>query len=145
MAEYWHLEPEMAYYDWKQNMDLQEKMVEYVAQKMVKNHPDILEAAGRKPEDLKKVKAPFDRLTYDKAVDMVNELGGKMKQGEDFGADEEAILTKEYNKPVFVHHFPKEIKAFYMPEDPKKPGYVLNNDLMAPQGHGEIIRPMAQL
>ncbi|MBN2477912.1 asparagine--tRNA ligase [Candidatus Micrarchaeota archaeon] len=139
LAEYWHLEPEMAWYDHKMNMELQEKMVEYVAQKMVKNHPELLKEVGREPGELAKVKAPFKRIDYEKAVDMVNELGGKMKHGEDFGADEEAVLTKDFEKPVFVHHFPKEIKAFYMPEDPKKPGYVLCDDLLAPQGHGEII------
>ncbi len=139
LAEYWHLEPEMAWYDHKMNMELQEKMVEYVVQKMIKNYPDLLEACGRKPDELKKVKAPFPKMLYEDAVDKVNELGGKMKHGEDFGADEEAILTKEYNVPLFVEKFPKGIKAFYMREDPEKPGTVLNNDLLAPHGHGEII------
>ncbi len=139
LAEYWHLEPEMAWYNQKMNMELQEDMVEYVVQKMIKNHPQLLEACGRKPDDLKQVKAPFPRLDYEDAVEMVNKLGGKMKKGEDFGADEEAVLTKEYDVPVFVHNFPKDIKAFYMREDPDKPGTVLNNDLLAPHGHGEII------
>ncbi|MEM2909128.1 MAG: asparagine--tRNA ligase [Candidatus Bilamarchaeaceae archaeon] len=139
LAEYWHLEPEMAWYDQKMNMELQENMIEYVVQKMVKNHPELLEACGRDPDELKKVKAPFPRLDYEDAVAKVNELGGKMEYGQDFGADEEALLTKEYDVPVFVHHFPKGIKAFYMREDPKKPGTVLNDDLLAPRGHGEII------
>ena len=141
LAEYWHLEPEMAWYDQKMNMELQEQMVEHVVQNMVKHHPDLLKACGREPEDLAKVKAPFDRLDYEKAIARVNELCGteKMKYGDDFGADEEAILTKSETKPLFVHNFPKDIKAFYMREDPKKPGTVLNNDLLAPAGHGEII------
>ncbi|MEM4360363.1 MAG: asparagine--tRNA ligase [Candidatus Bilamarchaeaceae archaeon] len=139
LAEYWHLEPEMAWYDQKMNMELQENMIEYVVQKMVKNHPELLEACGRDPDELKKVKAPFPRLDYEDAVAKVNELGGKMEYGQDFGADEEALLTKEYDVPVFVHHFPKGIKAFYMREDPEKPGTVLNDDLLAPRGHGEII------
>jgi len=139
LAEYWHLEPEMAWYDQKMNMELQEKMIEYVVQKMVKNHSDLLEACGRKPEDLKNVKAPFPKLDYEEAVKIVNEEGGKMKNGEDFGADEEALLTKKYDVPVFVHNFPSEIKAFYMREDPDKPGTVLAADLLAPHGHGEII------
>jgi asparaginyl-tRNA synthetase len=88
---------------------------------------------------LEKVTLPFDRLDYSKAVDRVNELGGKMNHGEDFGADEEALLTKDTFKPLFIHNFPKDIKAFYMREDPKKPGTVLNADLLAPQKHGEII------
>jgi len=73
------------------------------------------------------------------AVDKVVELGGKMEHGEDFGADEEALLTKEIDRPLFVHKYPKDIKAFYMKEDPKNPELVLNNDLLAPRGHGEII------
>ena len=139
LAEYWHLEPEMAWYDHKMNMELQEEMVEHVAQKMVKGHPELLEACGRKPEELAKVKVPFPRMDYAEAVEKVNALGGKMEYGEDFGADEESVLTKEYDVPLFVDRFPKGIKAFYMREDPKKPGVVLNNDLLAPQGHGEII------
>ncbi len=139
LAEYWHLEPEMAWYDYKDNMDLQEKMITHVVEKMLKNHSELLEKCGRNPLDLEKVKSPFERLDYEDAVSKVNELGGKMEYGEDFGADEEATLTKEYEKPLFVHHFPKAVKAFYMPEDPKKPGTVLCNDLLAPKGHGEII------
>ena len=139
LAEYWHLEPEMAWYDQEMNMELQEKMVEYVVQKMVENHSDLLEACGRKPDDLKQIKTPFPRLDYEDAVEKVNKLGGKMKKGEDFGADEETILTKEYDIPLFVHNFPAKIKAFYMEEDPEKPGTVLAADMLAPKGHGEII------
>ncbi len=139
LAEYWHLEPEMAYYDHGMNMALQEKMVDYVVQKMVKEHPDLLKACGRDPLDLEKVKGTFDKVEYKDAVDMVNELGGKMEYGEDFGADEEALLTKELEKPMFIHKYPRDIKAFYMEEDPKNPELVLNNDLLAPKGHGEII------
>ncbi|MEW6036471.1 MAG: asparagine--tRNA ligase [Candidatus Micrarchaeota archaeon] len=139
LAEYWHLEPEMAWFDQKMNMELQERMVQYAVDSMVKKHPELLKACGRDPLDLEKVKVPFDRLDYELAVARVNELGGKMELGQDFGADEEAILTKEAVKPMFVHNFPKDIKAFYMREDPKKPGTVLNADLLAPAGHGEII------
>jgi asparaginyl-tRNA synthetase len=139
LAEYWHLEPEMAWYDEKMNMELQEEMVEYVVQKMVAEQSELLKLCGADIEALKKVKAPFPRLEYEKAVERVNELGGKMEYGQDFGADEEAILTKNEIKPLFVHNFPKAIKAFYMREDPKKPGTVLNDDLLAPAGHGEII------
>ncbi len=139
LAEYWHLEPEMAYYDHEMNMALQEKMVEYVVQKMVTEQPELLKKCGRDPLDLEKVKGPFERMEYKDAVEKVNELGGKMEWGEDFGADEEALLTKELDKPMFVHKYPKDIKAFYMKEDPKNPELVLNNDLLAPRGHGEII------
>ncbi len=139
LAEYWHLEPEMAWHDQKMNMEVQENMLQYAVDNMVKHHPELLKACGRDPLDLEKVKVPFERLDYAKAVDRVNELGGKMEQGQDFGADEEAILTKSAVKPIFVHNFPKDIKAFYMREDPAKPGTVLNADMLAPAGHGEII------
>jgi asparaginyl-tRNA synthetase len=139
LAEYWHLEPEMAWYDQKMNMELQERMLQHAVQGMVKDHPELLKACGRDPLDLEKVTIPFERMDYSKAVDRVNELGGKMEHGQDFGADEEAILTRSALKPLFVHNFPKDIKAFYMREDPQKPGTVLNSDLLAPAGHGEII------
>lgn len=139
LAEYWHLEPEMAFYDHEMNMELQEKMVHDVVERMVKEQPELLKACGRDPLDLEKVTLPFERMEYHDAVDKVNELGGKMEHGEDFGADEEALLTKELEKPMFVHKYPKAIKAFYMKEDPKEPELVLNNDLLAPRGHGEIV------
>ncbi|MBN1169938.1 asparagine--tRNA ligase [Candidatus Micrarchaeota archaeon] len=139
LAEYWHLEPEMAFYSHEMNMELQEKMVQYTVEKMVKSHPELLTACGRDPLDLEKVLEKFDRMEYKKAVERVNELGGKMQFGEDFGADEEALLTKELDKPLFVEKFPGDIKAFYMKPDPRNPELVLNNDLLAPRGHGEII------
>lgn len=139
LAEYWHLEPEMAFYDQKMNMELQESMVLYAVGKMVKEHPELLRACGRDPLDLEKVRGPFERMEYKDAVTRVNELGGKMEWGEDFGADEEALLTAELEKPMFVHKYPKAIKAFYMKEDPSNPELVLNNDLLAPKGHGEIV------
>ena len=138
LAEYWHLEPEMAYYDHEMNMQLQEDMTVYAVQKMVKEQPELLKACGRDPADLEKVKGSFERMEYKNAVDRINELGGKMEYGEDFGADEEALLTKELEQPVFIHKYPKDIKAFYMKEDPKNPELVLNDDMLAPV-YGEII------
>ena len=139
LTEYWHLEPEMAFYDHKMNMEVQERMVEYVAHKLAENHGDLLKEIGRDPADLLAIKAPFKRMTYEEAIERVNELGGKMEYGEDFGADEEYILTKDLKAPIFLTNFPKEIKAFYMREDPNKPGTVLNDDMLAPEGYGEII------
>jgi asparaginyl-tRNA synthetase len=140
LAEYWHLEPEMAFYDYKMNMDLQEAMVKYVTGKMVGGHSDLLKLCGREPEDLRAtIEKPFERMDYAAAVEEVNELGGKMEWGQDFGADEESLLTKGAEAPMFVTRFPKEIKAFYMKEDPSDPEVVLNDDLLAPAGHGEII------
>ncbi len=139
LVEFWMLEPEMAFYNQEMNMQLQEELVRYVIKKMVKEHEEIFEVLGKDVDMHKSIDKKFPRLLYEEAVNKVNELGGKMKYGDDFGADEEALLTSVYDVPVFVTNFPKEIKAFYMEEDEKRPGTVLNDDLLAPKGHGEII------
>jgi asparaginyl-tRNA synthetase len=140
LAEYWHLEPEMAWYDQKMNEKLQEEMLEFVCQKMAKEHADLLEIVGtRKPEELKKVKGPFPQMTYEDAVDAVRKKGMKFEAGDDFGADEEQVLTAGLEKPLFITHFPLKLKSFYMREDPDDKGKALAADLLAPQGHGELI------
>lgn len=139
LAEYWHLEPEMAFYNQKMNMELQEQMLEHLCHKLAKGQEGLLVSLGRNPKDLLEVKAPFERLAYDKAIPRLQELGFKIEWGQDIGADEEHALTKDAKNPIFLHNHPKEFKAFYMREDPNKPGTVLSADLLAPQGHGEII------
>ncbi|MBD3389974.1 asparagine--tRNA ligase [Candidatus Micrarchaeota archaeon] len=139
LAEYWHLEPEMAWYSQEDNMKLQEEMVEFAIQKFAKEHGELLEELERDPKTLEKVKIPFHRMDYADAVDKVNELGGKVEHGDDFGTQDEALLTKELEKPMFIHNFPSDIKAFYMRDDPEKPGTVLAADMLAPEGHGEMI------
>jgi len=138
LAEYWHLEPEAAFVDFEENIKIQEGLVSYAINKFIQNHKDLVEYF--KIEGLHdEVKPPFPRLTYYQAVDLVNKLGGKMEYGEDFGADEEALISSRYKKPVFITNYPKKIKAFYMREDSNNPELVLNDDLIAPYGHGEII------
>jgi asparaginyl-tRNA synthetase len=139
LCEYWHLEPEMAFYNQKMNMDVQERMVEYVAQKLAANHLDLLGTLNRDPEKLKSVRAPFKRMTYHDAVELAIKKGANIRMGQDLGADEEALLTKDEDRPLFVTNYPKDIKAFYMREDPDNPGTVLNGDMLAPEGHGEMI------
>jgi asparaginyl-tRNA synthetase len=139
LCEYWHLEPEMAFYNQKMNMEVQEKMLEYVCQNLAKNHADLLQSLGREPEKLKAVRTPFKRMMYSEAVELAQKRGANIKMGQDIGADEEALLTKDEDKPIFVTNFPKDIKAFYMREDPDNLGTVLNADVLAPEGHGEII------
>lgn len=139
LAEYWHLEPEMSFYNQKMNMELQEKMVEFVAQKLATEHADLLQSIGRDPAKLLAVKAPFDRISYEDAISKCQSLGLKIDYGQDLGADEEAAMTKELTKPIFIHNHLKEFKAFYMRADPNKPETVLSADMLAPEGHGEII------
>ena len=139
LAEYWHLEPEAAWYDFEKNIKLQEGLVSYVCQKMVENHSELLKDIGRDPAQLKKVEPPFPRMSYDEMVDILQSKGLDFEWGQDPGADEEKILTKDLELPLIVHHYPSEVKAFYMREDPNRKGTVLTNDMLAPEGHGEII------
>jgi len=88
---------------------------------------------------LENILKPFHQITHDEAVKQLQALGSDIKPGEDLGADDETILTKQYNNPLFVTHYPKSIKAFYMKPDPKNPDRVLCADLLAPEGYGEII------
>ena len=136
LAEYWHLEPEMAFYNQQMNMQLQEEMIVHVCQDLGENHADLLRDIGREPEKLLAIQGPFPRLSYEDAIKKCQELDCKIDYGQDLGADEEAVLTKQYDKPLFIHN---HLKAFYMREDPNKPGTVLSADLLAPEGHGEII------
>ncbi len=139
LAEYWHLEPEMAYFDNRKNMALQEKLVSHLANRLGRENPDILKTFGVDPKELLKIKAPFKRITYDKAIELLNEKGSQKKWGDDFGVEEEKLLTESEDKPIFVYNWPKEIKAFYMPVNPKDSRTVLCADMLAPHGHGEII------
>ncbi len=139
LAEYWHLEPEMAYYDMYDNMKLQEELVSYIAQSLARDHADLLKDFNVNIEELKGVEPPFPRYSYKEALDILKEKGSDKKWGDDFGVEEEKLLTMDQTKPIFIHHWPSEIKAFYMPDDPEYPGTVKNADMLAPKGHGEII------
>lgn len=136
LAEYWHLEEEAAWFDNEDNMRLQEEMVSFVCQRLA-DEP-ILKNFARKPSELKAVKPPFPRLSYREAVERVRARGSKMRFGEDFGAEDERLLVEGEVKPVFVFNWPKHLKPFYM-ELASDGEHVLNNDLFAPEGHGEII------
>ncbi|BCS91250.1 MAG: asparagine--tRNA ligase [Candidatus Micrarchaeota archaeon] len=139
LAEFWHLEPEIAYYDNNKNMKLQERLVSYIAQSLVKNDEEILKELNVDVEGLKKVKPPFKRLSYDEAIIKLQEKGSPIRWGDDFGVNEERLLTEDEEKPIFVYNWPESIKAFYMPINPKDPRTVLCADMLAPKGHGEII------
>ncbi|HLD62243.1 MAG TPA: asparagine--tRNA ligase [Candidatus Norongarragalinales archaeon] len=136
LTEYWHLEEEAAFFDNEDNMRLQEEMIEFVAQRLAKN--PVVKHFQRTQEELKEVKAPFHRLSYDKAVEKLQSLGNTIEWGDDFGVEHEQLLTNDLKKPLFVHDWPKKIKPFYM--EPASDGeHVKNADVLAPQGHGEII------
>jgi asparaginyl-tRNA synthetase len=139
LSEYWHLEPEMAYYTNEQSMKLQERLVSYVANKLGAEHADELKALGADAEALLKIKPPFKRLTYEKMLDVLADKGKKLSWGDDIGVDEERLLMADEDKPVFITYWPRELKPFYMPVNPKDERTVLCADLQAPHGHGEII------
>ncbi len=139
LAEYWHLEPEMAHFDNKMNMRLQERLVSHVANSLAKRNEKVLRALDVDPDSLLKIRPPFKRITYDQAIEKLGELGSSKKWGEDFGVEEEKLLTEHEEKPIFVYNWPKEIKAFYMPVNKKDPRTVACSDMLAPRGHGEII------
>ena len=138
-TEYWHLEQEAAFYDNEDNMKFQENMISYVCQKMAEKQKDLLKELGRDPEYLKNVMPPFYRLTYDEAMEKLKEAGVDKEWGDDLGAEDEYILTKGLDKPLFVWRWPKISKPFYMKLDPQNEEYVLNDDLLAPDGHSELI------
>lgn len=139
LAEYWHLEPEMPYYTNDQAMHLEEQLVSHLANKIAERNPDILTALNVEPAKLLEIRPPFEKISYEKALEMLEGKGKKLKWGDDFGVEEEKLLTEDKEKPIFIHSWPREIKPFYMPINPKDERTVLNSDMLAPKGHGEII------
>ncbi len=146
LTEFWHLEPEVAFLDLDGDMELAEDMLLFVVKRLLERRPDELKLLGDNVDGFKEhmqllqeLDKPFYRLSYTDAVKKLNEKGVKMEWGEKFGADEEALISKEYSRPVFVHRYPKASAPFYMKEDPDNPEVVKNFDLLAPEGYGEII------
>ncbi|MCJ7450212.1 MAG: asparagine--tRNA ligase [Candidatus Nanohaloarchaeota archaeon QJJ-9] len=139
VTEYWHLEPEAAWVDHEENMEIQEKLIEHICQKVVEERSEELEALGRDPEVIASVSAPFDRMTYTEAVEKLQEEGFGIEWGDDFGTPEERFLTEDRKEPLTVEKYPVEAKSFYMKSDPEKPEQVLCDDVIAPEGYGEMI------
>jgi asparaginyl-tRNA synthetase len=139
LTEFWMVEPEMAYWDWQDNMNLQEELVSYVVQRVLEKRKRELEILERDTKPLENVVPPFPRITYREAIEILKNNGLNVEYGDDFGGDEETIISNQFDKPVFIHHYPAKIKPFYMQPDPENPDEVLNNDLLAPEGYGEII------
>ena len=139
LIEFWMVEPEVAFNDLYDNMDLAEQFVEYIVQRCLKNRAEELTVLERNVDLLKPVVAPFPRVHYKEAVQMILKENPAFVDGDDFGAPDEAIVSAKFDKPVFVHHFPSAIKAFYMKEDPKESGYSMSCDLLATEGYGEMI------
>jgi len=139
LTEFWMLEPEAAYAHLEDMMALGEGLVSHMVQSVLKNRARELETLKRDTSKLAGVKPPFPRITYDEAVETLQKRGNPAKWGDDFGGDEETILSSQFDRPVIVHRYPAAIKAFYMQPDPERPELALGFDMLAPEGYGEII------
>lgn len=139
LAEFWMVEPEVAYMDLSGDMELAEGLVSFIAERVLERRRPELAVLERDVSKLESVKAPFPRITYEEAIRILNELGNPAKFGDDIGGDEETLISNRYDRPVIVHRYPKEIKAFYMKEDPDDPRCALGMDILAPEGYGEIV------
>ncbi|MBC7545173.1 MAG: asparagine--tRNA ligase [Candidatus Sericytochromatia bacterium] len=139
LTEFWMIEPEIAFLTFEENLQLQEGMVTHIVEQVLKNRMADLKTLERDIAPLLNVKAPFPRVSYDEAIEKLQSLGHDIAWGSDFGAPDETVLTKLYDRPIFVHRFPAKIKAFYMAPDPERPEVALGADMLAPGGYGEII------
>jgi asparaginyl-tRNA synthetase len=140
LIEFWMIEPEMAFYQFEDNLKVQEEYVSYIVQSVLKNCQLELKTLGRDTSKLENVKPPFPRLSYDDAIKLLHEKGfNDIQWGDDFGAPHETAIAETFDKPVFITHYPTKIKPFYMQPDPNRDEVVLCADLIAPEGYGEII------
>ncbi|HSM62088.1 MAG TPA: asparagine--tRNA ligase [Longimicrobiales bacterium] len=139
LTEFWMVEPEVAFADSDDNMRLQEDFVSYLVERALENCREELAVLERDTSKLEHVRPPFPRIGYTEAVERLNARGAAIAWGSDLGATDEQALTEEHDLPLFVYNYPKTAKAFYMKENPEDPRTVLCNDLLAPEGYGEII------
>ena len=140
LIEFWMIEPEMAFVEFEENLEVQEQYVTHIVQSVLKNCKEDLERLGRDTSKLENIKAPFPRISYDDAIKFLHEQGfDDIQWGDDFGAPHETAIANAYDKPVFITCYPVGIKPFYMQPHPERDDVVLCADLIAPEGYGEII------
>jgi asparaginyl-tRNA synthetase len=139
LTEFWMCEPEVAFADLNDDMDLAEEFLEYIVQTVIKDREEELKVLERDIKFLMNVKKPLPRISYDEAVEILKKNGSEFEYGNDFGAPDETIISNQFDKPVMVHRYPSAVKAFYMKRDPENPNLALAVDVLAPEGYGEII------
>jgi asparaginyl-tRNA synthetase len=139
LTEFWMVEPEVAWNDSNDNMRLQEEFVSAIVARCLERRRPELAELERDTVPLERVRPPFPRISYGDAVAQLQTLGSDITWGRDLGGEEETLLARQYDRPVMVFNYPKAVKAFYMKENPADPRTVLNNDMLAPEGYGEII------
>ncbi|HHB90163.1 MAG TPA: asparagine--tRNA ligase [Anaerolineae bacterium] len=151
LQEFWMVEPEIAFCHLDELLEIEEQFVSYIVQRTLQERADELKLLERDTSKLEMVTPPFPRIRYDDAVTMINEAAARgvtvppkdeplppLEWGDDFGAPHETYIASQFDKPVFVTHYPTEAKAFYMEPDPERPEVCLSADLLAPEGYGEI-------
>lgn len=140
LIEFWMIEPEMAFVEFEENLEVQEQYVSHIVQSVLKNCQIELKTLGRDTSKLENIQAPFPRISYDDAIAFLIEKGfDDIKWGDDFGAPHETAIAEHYDKPVFITKYPTSLKPFYMQPDHEREDVVLCADLIAPEGYGEII------
>src|SRR2546423_9195742 len=139
LTEFWMVEPEVAFNDSNDNMRLQEELVSFIVARVLERRQPELKELERDTSKLESIKPPFPRINYTDAVKILQDKGSSVKWGDDLGAEDETLLVEGQDRPVFIYNYPKEAKAFYMKENPDDPRTVLCDDLLAPEGYGEII------
>jgi asparaginyl-tRNA synthetase len=139
LTEFWMVEPEVAFNDLDDNMDLAEEFLEHIVQTVLKNRSAELKTLERDTTKLDRVRRPFPRISYDEAVEILHQKGITFEWGNDLGGTDETVVSGQFDRPVMVHRYPSEVKAFYMKRDPLNPRVALAVDVLAPEGYGEII------
>lgn len=145
LTEFWMVEPEMAFAHLEDVMDLSERMLSYIAQRVLEDRREELNVLERDTTKLQAIVPPFPRIHYDEAVELLHEaydkglMETKFEWGGDFGAPDETYISSQFDRPVMVHHYPAAVKAFYMARDPERPELALGVDVLAPEGYGEVI------
>lgn len=139
LTEFWMIEPEVAYCDINGDMDLAEDFIEYVVQRVLTNRQAELTSLERDLSKLANIKKPFPRISYGEAIELLQKKNVDIQWGADFGGDEETLISASFDRPVIIHRYPVENKAFYMKTDPENPQVALCMDVLGPEGYGEII------
>ena len=139
LTEFWMVEPEVAFNDLNDDMELAEDFLEYIVQTVLKDCQQELKVLERDITLLQNVKKPLPRISYDEAVEILKKKGVNFEWGNDFGGTDETVISEQFDRPVMVHRYPSVVKAFYMKRDPENPKVALAVDVLAPEGYGEII------
>jgi asparaginyl-tRNA synthetase len=139
LMEFWMVEPELPFAELPENMEVAEDFLEFIVGRVLETRRHELEVLERDVKPLEAIRKPFPRIHYDEAIRILKANGSDIPWGDDFGGDDETILTKQFDRPIIVHRYPAAVKAFYMKRDPERPELTLSMDVLAPEGYGEVI------